>query len=466
MAHPAHWVQVGLLAIVLSTSIMQARSQELLVSDSPKQDGAQFSSTVDDRASSTTISPSTADKGQEASQQPPPDKDQQTEEGGQTAPDLGQPKTTLQIYGYAQMDSGYNFGQIDPLWFDVMRTSKLPAFKNEFAPNGTVFFSVRQTRFGAQASTPTNYGELKVIFEFDLFGSGIEAGQTTFHLRHAFGELGQFGAGQTFSSFMDPDVFPYTLDYWGPAGTVDYRNVQFRWVPFRKGDTHVYVSVERPGATADEGIYSARIELQNIQPKFDVPDFSFQAHVAKSWGYLQVATLFKKISWVDLNRSATHNLSGTAFGWGVDTSSTVKLGASNLVKLQAVGGEGIENYMNDGPIDIGVKNNLSNPITPIKGVPIPVLGVVSFLEHKWSEKVTSSIGYSLVSMWNANAESPSDFHQGHYALWNLVYHPVKSVLMGGEAQFGRRVNFSDGFNVNDYKLQISFKYSFSKTLAD
>jgi hypothetical protein len=29
-------------------------------------------------------------------------------------------------------------------------------------------------------------------------------------------------------------------------------------------------------------------------------------------------------------------------------------------------------------------------------------------------------------------------------------------------QFGRRVNFADGFNVNDYKLQFSFRYDWSK----
>jgi hypothetical protein len=34
--------------------------------------------------------------------------------------------------------------------------------------------------------------------------------------------------------------------------------------------------------------------------------------------------------------------------------------------------------------------------------------------------------------------------------------------MGGEFQFGRRINFLDGFNVNDYRIQFSFKYDWSK----
>jgi len=39
------------------------------------------------------------------------------------------------------------------------------------------------------------------------------------------------------------------------------------------------------------------------------------------------------------------------------------------------------------------------------------------------------------------------------------------VTIGSEFQYGRRVNFSDGFNVNDYRLQLSFKYNWNKSLG-
>src|SRR5258708_33158543 len=79
-------------------------------------------------------------------------------------------------------------------------------------------------------------------------------------------------------------------------------------------------------------------------------------------------------------------------------------------KFQVVYGEGIENYMNDAPVDIGIKNNFSNPIKPIVGVSLPVLGVVAFLDHKWSERFSTSAGYSLVNITNSNAQLPSAFH--------------------------------------------------------
>jgi hypothetical protein len=68
----------------------------------------------------------------------------------------------------------------------------------------------------------------------------------------------------------------------------------------------------------------------------------------------------------------------------------------------------------------------------------------------------------MVNITNSDAQLPSAFHQGHYALANLLYHPLKAVTIGGEFQFGRRVNFSDGFNVNDERVQFSFKYDWLK----
>ena len=37
--------------------------------------------------------------------------------------------------------------------------------------------------------------------------------------------------------------------------------------------------------------------------------------------------------------------------------------------------------------------------------------------------------------------------------------------MGGEFLWGRRENFSDGFSVNDFRLQFSFKVSFGVTVG-
>ena len=368
--------------------------------------------------------------------------------------------TTLDIYGFVMLDSGYDFRTTNPDWYDVVRPTKLPSFNGEFAPEGNVYASVRQTRFGVKSSTPTKFGDLKTTFEFELFGTGVDAGQTTFRLRHAYGELGQFGAGQTWSPFMDIDVFPNSVEYWGPTGMVFFRNLQVRWMPL-KGDSRITIALERPGASADQGIYADRIELQGVKPRFNLPDLSWQARLGRKWGYVQAAGIFRKIGWEDID-NVSPNLSGSAFGWGLNFSSNLYFSKNNTGKFSVVYGEGIQNYMNDAPTDIGIKNNFGDPAKPIVGVPLPLLGIVAFLDHNWNERFSTSIGYSMLDIQNSEAQAMSAFHQGHYALTNLLFYPVKKVMVGGEFQFGRRVNFADGFNVNDYRMQFSFRYDWSK----
>ena len=414
-------------------------------------------------ANLTTPTPTSGGPSADLTIPAPPSGEAAAQETGPKTPKEDQSKSSLDLYGFIMLDSGYDFKTNDPDWFDVIRPTKLPSFKGEFAPDGKAYFGVRQTRFGVKTSTPTSVGNLKTQFEFELFGTGADAGQTTFRLRHAYGELGQFGAGQTWSPFMDIDVFPNSIEYWGPTGMVFFRNVQVRWMPIRSDNTRLTFAVERPGASADQGIYANRIELQGVKPKFDMPDFSWEARLIRSWGYARFGGIFRKISWVDTNTSDAVDLTGDAFGWGVNVSSNVKFGKDSLGRFMVVYGAGIQNYMNDAPVDIGIKNNFSNPTSPIKGVALPLLGVVSFLDHNWSERFSSSIGYSLLNIENSDAQKPSDFHQGHYALANLLYHPVSPVTIGSEFQYGRRVNFGDGFNVNDYRLQFSFKYEWKKT---
>jgi hypothetical protein len=377
----------------------------------------------------------------------------------------GQPaaKPSLEIYGFAMLDIGHDFKQIDPSWSDTLRVTKLPSVEDQFGHDNNTFAGVRQSRLGVRSSTPTALGDLKTTFEFELFGTGVDAGQTTFRLRHAYGELGAFGAGQTWSPFMDPDVFPNSLEYWGPTGMVFFRNVQVRWMPI-KGDTSLTIAVERPGASGDQGVYAGRVELQGITPRFPLPDLSAAYKVSQKWGYVRAAGMLREIKWDDTNEDPL-DLSGDAVGWGLNFSSNLNVSKADVVRLQLVVGEGIQNYMNDSPIDIGIVNNPGNTVTPILGKPIPVVGLVAFLDHSWSSKLTSSVGYSRQDNDNTEAQSPNAFKTGQYALGNVLYSPVQNVMFGGELQWGRRENFSDGFHSDGVKLQFSFKYNFSYKLG-
>ena len=367
---------------------------------------------------------------------------------------------SLEIYGFVMTDIGYNFNQIHPDWFDVIRATKLPKFKNEYGTDGNAYFSVRQTMLGVKGYHNTPLGELKTLLEFELFGTGVDAGQTTLRLRHAYGELGKIGVGQYWSPFMDIDVFPNTVEYWGPPGMAFFRNVQIRYMPIQ-GETKLTIALEQPGASADQGDYEDRIELQNVKPRFRLPDLSAEYRFARSWGYVELAGILRKIEWVDQNNNPSFDLSDETLGWGLNLSTNLNLTRNTIFRGSFIYGEGVQNYMNDAPADVGVKPNPGDPKKPVLGVALPLTGVSAFVDHDWSSKFASSIGYSFIDIENTEGATDDAFKHGDYAIINLSYMPVERVKAVIELQYGKRTNFADDFTSDILKLQFSFKYNFS-----
>lgn len=373
-----------------------------------------------------------------------------------------QPKG-FEVYGFIKADVGYSFDQIDPEWIDVMRVTKLPSYKNEFAPDGKIYFSLRQTRLGFNSWSQTPLGALKANFEFDLFGVGPDVGQTTFRFRKAYVELGRFTVGQTESLFSDVDVTPNALDFGAPPSRAFLRSIQVRYMvvadKFRWG-----IALEDPGAVSDEGIYANRIELENVKSDFKLPDLSVEYRRINKNGYIEAAGILKMVSWENIV-PATIKLSGSEVGLGVNLSTMQRLTDKTLFKGQMVYGKGIQNHLTDAGPDIGIENNLSDPRTPVLGVALPVVGGLVFLEHRWNAKWSSTVGYSKIRVYNSDAQAASAFKAGNYATLNLLYHPFPGSYIGSELIWGDRNNYNDGFSSSSLKLQFSVKYDIFHAFA-
>ncbi|RLA46991.1 MAG: hypothetical protein DRQ97_06670, partial [Gammaproteobacteria bacterium] len=133
---------------------------------------------------------------------------------------------SVNIYGFVMADAIYDFKRVDPNWDDTLRVTTIPTQDGAYGKDGDAVFGVRQSRLGIKG----NYGEdITFMLESELFGVGGDEGQTTPRLRHAWATYKNLGAGQTWSNFMDIDIFPNTIDYWGPTGMVFYRNKQLRY---------------------------------------------------------------------------------------------------------------------------------------------------------------------------------------------------------------------------------------------
>ena len=363
---------------------------------------------------------------------------------------------SLEIYGFAMTDMGYNFNQINPNWSDALRITKLPSYKDQYAPDGQVFFGVRQTRFGVKGYTPTALGELTAVFEFDMWGVGADEGKTTIRPRHFYGELGRVLVGQTNSPFMDGDVWPNTAEYWGPSGMVFYRNIQIRYAPL-KGDNEVFIALERPGTSADKGVLEYPESLDSVKAQLQLPDLSAHYKRSGNWGHVQIAGMLRQLKWKDLSTNGTVN--GHVTGWGLNLSTVLNISKADIFRGSFVYGEGVENYMQDAPVDVGTTISSSGAIG---GKALPVYGILAFLDHYWTPKWCTAIGYSSVHITNTDLGSPDAYKNGQYVIVNISVTPVKNFWAVAELQWGKRDNFSDGFSSNATKIQFSFKYNFSQ----
>jgi hypothetical protein len=367
----------------------------------------------------------------------------------------GEPATkpTFKIYGFAQLDVIGDFKRVQPDWKDTLRPTKIPTEPELFGPNGETSLSVKQTRFGVWGEIPAGFTTARAQFEFDLFGVGVNAGQTTIRLRLAYAEYWQFLAGQAQSLFMDGDVFPDIIDYWGPAGMVFLRNPQLRWTPL-SGEHSLAVAIEAPGLAIDSGAGGGVDPLLEAQPYTRFPDLTARYRLTGDFGHLQASGVLRWLGYQVLPSATAQYHWGYTTGWGVNLASVVNTWGRDRLRLQAVYGAGIANYMNDASWDVAPQDGAAKAV--------PLLGLVAYYDHAWSDQFTSSVGWSMTRMWTTDQQDPSAFEMGQYASANLIYRPVPAVMTGAEFLFGERRD-KGGASGTDFRFQLSAKVDFAHT---
>ncbi len=274
---------------------------------------------------------------------------------------------------------------------------------------------------------------MKAKFEFDLFASGDDAGEHNFRFRHAYGSLGQVLAGQTNSLFMDGDVFPNTIDYWGPAGMIFLRNPQVRWTPIEDRDgVTLAMAIENPGSAIDER------KVAEVDPNLDVddhnqyPDGTFMGRYTGDWGHVQGSAILRGVGFEVITNPGA-DPSGTKLGWGLSGSAAINTFEKDSVMLQLTYGEAIANYFNDGGNDLG-PDSLADGAD---GKTIPSLGWMAYYNRSWNDEWSSAIGYSEHRQTNTNGQADSAFKTGQYFSVNTLWTPIPDFMTGLEFLWGK-----------------------------
>lgn len=359
--------------------------------------------------------------------------------------------TSITLGGYAKLDAVFSnpSAGVDNRADLQLDPSSIPVGPNAGAhEHNQVKFGARETRLFVKTNTPTALGELDTHVEFDFYGADGNESVSNSHglrLRHAYGTLGRFLAGQTWTDFMNPAALPETLDFGGPAGQVFERQAQVRWTqPFAASRTpgKWSIALENPETVVQADAGSVRADDDHV------PDLTGQVAFDTPRGKFSVHGLLRQIR-ADTTAPA---LTDQKWGAAIAVAGVVPVHGSDDFRFTASAGNGIGRYANGFFPDAVVDDRGR------LGLPTQWLFYAAY-RHFWTDRVRSSL---VLSMANENnpAGAPADTNKRtRSAHVNLIWSPVANTDLGVEYIRADRET-ENGESGHLDRLQVSAKYAF------
>jgi hypothetical protein len=345
-------------------------------------------------------------------------------------------ETSLRIYGYAEAHLIHDLNETSP--GDIF-TNLIEQPSRGSDTKGKTKMTAQSSRFGFETSTPTRYGTFNTKVEGDFYAyCGSECNR--FRLRHAYGEYAGWLVGQTWSTFMDLDNLPETVDFNGPIGSPFSRRMMVRYTyADPKAGYKLTGALEDP----EDGA-----RMPNLVARFDK---SFD------WGAVNVRLLAHE------KRVGSESKRGTGFGVG----GSYKLTGDDLLMAQwaRVDGDYDMMYGSTGYAPESTTGKLL--FDKNDGF---VLGWAHTVSPQLRTNVALGINRSKASAayvvessnWFGveQAKRLTQLHAG------FIYSPIKNVELGAEYIYGQRKFFGvadGGSGSPDGKLSrfdLMGRYSF------
>jgi len=363
--------------------------------------------------------------------------------------------TSVTLGGYVKLDAVFSNPSagvdtkgdlfLDPTAIPVGPT----AGNNE---RNQVKFGARESRLFVKTNTPTSVGDLNTHVEFDFYGAdGNESVSNShgFRLRHAYGTLGNFLAGQTWTNFMNPASLPDTLDFGGPVGQIFDRQAQVRWTqPFGSSGSTMSgqwsVGLENPETVAQiPGGASFRADDDRF------PDLTGQVLFNTSIGKISVHGLVRQVR---VDSAAAPAAVSQKWGGAVSVAGVIPAVGKDDFRFTASAGNAIGRY-SDGFFPDGVVGSDGQIRLPKQW------GWFAAYRHYWFDQLRSNLVLSTASESNPAGAPANTNKSTASAHVNLIWSPVANTDLGVEYIFADRKT-QDGLKGNLNRLQASAKYAF------
>ena len=312
-------------------------------------------------------------------------------------------------------------------------------------------FGARESRMFAKTSTPTSWGDLITYIEGDFYGAdGNESvsNSSGLRLRHAYGILGHFLGGQTWTNFMYVPSLPETLDFGGPVGQIFDRQAQVRWTQSFDGSDSLAggqwsVSLENPESVLT---VPGGANFRADDDRF--PDITGQVVFNTSMGKIALLGILREIR----GDSKTPFVLDQAWGGAFSVAGVIPTIGKDDVRFTVSAGNAIGRY-SDGFFPDGV-------VVADGQIHLPKQwGWFAAYRHFWNDRLRSNIVLSTASENNPSGAPASTNKSTRSAHVNLIWSPVANTDLGMEYIYGFRET-EDGQKGHLNRLQASAKYSF------
>lgn len=339
--------------------------------------------------------------------------------------------TKIKFGGYFKVDLIHDFDQIGSTDFFDPRT--IPTGDED----GTATrMHARQTRFNLDLRTPSSGGEVRGFFEGDFFGDG-----NTFRIRHAFGTYGPILGGQTWSTFMDEDAMPETLDYESPIALPLIRQAQIRYTHDLGDGDYFAVSVEDPDS--DVIVPTDMLGAPVGESDEPMPDFNARWREAFESGHVQLGG-FVGMARVEPETGPSDDV----VLWGFNASTKLKVLERDNVYAQVTYGDGVGRYR--GGITAA-------PDANGKLEAVTTIGWLLGYEHHWSNEYRSTLAYGWAD-GDVPDGAPLDSTEAlEYLAANFIWQFTDRAWTGIEYLYGSRETFDDASG-DASRIQISLRF--------
>lgn len=301
-----------------------------------------------------------------------------------------------------------------------------------------------QSRIYTEVLAMTKSDPLRIYIEADFYSLNY-----TLRLRHAYGQYKGFLVGQTWSSLMDLDATPNTVDFEGPNSEVSLKAAMIRYTLKLSNAFTMLTALEQPDVSMT---YQAPLTSSYQY----IPDLilTFKFHAKR--GHLQAGGVFRTMTYKDSLQNKIKN----TYGYGCAISGLFKLTKKDNFMFQGVFGNGIAKYIQDisgvgldalPDDDKYQRSELS---------PVPVGGFYCGYQHFWHPKLNSTLVYGFTKI-NYNYSSPMNdaYRLGQYASVNLFWNVFSSMTLAIEYLWGERRNW-DKETGNTNRINFMAQYNF------